>query len=206
MYPGNGAAASVPATRELRIVYTGTIYDAQLDAVQDLLTAIERRDGRAATLHVYGGQGEAELLARGLRGSLAVHPHESADAIAAVQAAADVLFLPLAFRSPYPEVVRTSAPMKLGDYLAAGGPILVHAPAGSFVAEYCRRHDCALVVDRPEPARVAGALEELARDPSLRARLIENARGRARRDFSVDVARDRFAGVLGLTAHERREP
>ena len=204
MYPSNGAVASVPATRELRIVYTGTIYDAQLDAVQDLLAAIEQEGRRAATLHVYGGQPETELLARGLRGNLAVHPHESAEAIAAVQADADVLFLPLAFDSPYPEVVRTSAPMKLGDYLAAGGPILVHAPAGSFVSEYCRRHDCALVVDRPGPAAVAEALEKLASDRSLCARLIRNARERARRDFSVGVARERFAGLLGLGSRELR--
>jgi glycosyltransferase involved in cell wall biosynthesis len=197
LYRDGARPQSVPATRELRIVYTGTVYDAQLDAVQDLLEALDRL-GRGATLHVFGGQPEEELRARGLRGRLVVHPHEASDAIAAAQQAADILFLPLAFRSLYPEVVRTSAPMKLGEYLAAGGPILVHAPAGSFVSEYCRRHDCARVVDQADVGRLAEAIEELASDESLRARLIRNARERARRDFSTDVARERFSELLGL--------
>ena len=196
---GNGAQAhAVPATRELRIVYTGTIYHAQLDAVENLLAAIDLLDGRPAVLHVYGGQSEDELRGLGLTGRLVVHSHAAAQAIADAQQAADVLFLPLAFRSPYPEIVRTSAPMKFGEYLAAGGPILVHAPGDSFVAGYCGRHDCAAVVDSPDAGRVAQALEELANDESLRTRLIRNARDRATTEFGVDVARAKFAQLLNL--------
>ena len=198
LYGEGGRPSGVSAMRELRIVYTGTVYHAQLDAVENLLAAIDLLDGRPAALHVYGGQSESELLKLGLRGSLVIHPHATAQAIAEVQQAADVLFLPLAFRSPYPEIVRTSAPMKFGEYLAAGGPILVHAPADSFMAEYCQRHDCAAVVGTPEPVRLAQALEELASDDSLRARLIRNARERAVDEFGVDVARAKFAQLLSL--------
>jgi glycosyltransferase involved in cell wall biosynthesis len=190
---------ALPPSRGLRIVYTGTIYNhAHLDAVQNLLVAIDRLDGPSAALHVYSGQSEDELDGLGLHGRVIVHPHEPPEAIAAVQAAADVLFLPLAFRSLYPEVIRTSSPMKFGDYLAAGGPILVHAPPGSFISEYCRRHDCGIVVDEPDPARLGRALEELAADESLRARLIGNARERAAKDFSPELARERFAALIGL--------
>ena len=187
-----------PDAAELAIVYTGTIYDAQLDAVQNLLAALERPEAPAARLHVYSGQSEANLAARGLTGRIAIHPHLPAPEIAAAQLAAGVLLLPLAFASEYPEVIRTSAPMKFGEYLAAGGPILAHAPPGSFVAEYCRRHDCAVVVDEPDPARVAEAVAALARDPALRARLVANARERAATDFSIEVAHARFAEVLAL--------
>jgi len=109
-----------------------------------------------------------------------------------------VLFLPLAFRSQCPEVIRTSAPMKFGEYLAAGGPILAHAPPGAFVSEHCRRHDCGLVVDDTDPASLVDALQALAGDDALRARLMTNAQTRARADFAIDVARARFAEVLGL--------
>ena len=88
--------------------------------------------------------------------------------------------------------------MKFGEYLAAGGPILVHAPPDAFVSEYCRRHDCGLVVDDTDPASLVDALQALAGDDALRARLMTNAQARARADFAIDVARARFAEVLGL--------
>lgn len=195
--PGGAPRAGARATR---IVYTGTIYEAQLDAVQNLLGALDAPSAPADALHVYGGQSEAELRARGLRGRLVVHPHADGRDVAAVQQSADVLFLPLAFRSHYPEVIRTSAPMKFGEYLAAGGPILVHAPADAFVSEYCRRHDCALVVDEPDPRRLTAAIEALRDDAPLRERLVGNARARARSDFSIDAARARFGALLSLEA------
>ena len=188
--PGPGART--------RIVYTGTIYEAQLDAVQNLLAALDQLTARSAVLHVYGGQPEQELRARGLEGRLVVHPHAPAREIAALQEDADILFLPLAFRSQYPEVIRTSAPMKFGEYLAAGGPLLVHAPADAFVSEYCRRHACAVVVNDPDPRSLVSAIESLCEDATLRARLIRNAQERAVSDFSIDVARARFGELLNL--------
>ncbi|MBW3609210.1 MAG: glycosyltransferase [Actinobacteria bacterium] len=190
-------------TGEARIVYTGTIYEAQLDAVQNLLAALDRLTARSAALHVYGGQSEDELRIRGLEGRLVVHGHASAQEIAAVQEGADILFLPLAFRSEYPEVIRTSAPMKFGEYLAAGGPILVHAPADAFVSEYCRSHACAVVVDDPDPRSLVAAIEALSEDAALRARLIRNAQERAMSDFSIDVARARFGELLSLETVRR---
>lgn len=198
LYGGDARSPTDPGERELRIVYTGTIYDAQLDAVQNLLEALDALERRSATLTVYSGQSGDELRARGLGGSLVTRPHATAPAIAAAQQAADVLFLPLAFASPYPEVIRTSAPMKFGEYLAAGGPLLVHAPAGSFVSEYCRRHDCAVIVDEPDPERLARAIEQLADDDALRARLFRNARERAATDFGIDGAGAKFRELLEL--------
>lgn len=197
LYRSSAGSRGVAGDERQQIVYTGTIYDAQLDAVQNLLAAIDTF-GEHATLNVYTGQSQDELRANGLARGMVVHPHASATAIAAIQQSADILFLPLAFRSRYQEVVRTSAPMKFGEYLAAGGPILAHAPADSFVSQYCRRHECALVVDEPDIARLAEALETLAHDEPLRARLIQSARTRAVSDFGIDVARARFCEVLNL--------
>ncbi|MDQ3849110.1 MAG: glycosyltransferase [Actinomycetota bacterium] len=203
LYDLTSPARPVAGSQPARIVYTGTLYEAQLDAAQNLLAALDRLDRRGAVLHVYGGQSAEELRERGLTGKLVVHPHAAGREIAAIQEAADVLFLPLAFRSQYPEVVRTSAPMKFGEYLAAGGPILVHAPADAFVAEYCRRHDCAVVVEDPDPRSLVPAVEALIADDALRARLIRNARQRAASDFSIDVARARFCALLNLADPHR---
>jgi glycosyltransferase involved in cell wall biosynthesis len=183
----------------LRIVYTGTVYEAQLDALENLLAVLDRpQPERRSELHVYTGQTTSDLAAKGLRGSFTHHEHRSGHALTEVQQAADILFLPLAFRSAYPEVIRTSAPMKFGEYLAAGSPILAHAPAGSFVAEYCRRNKCGLVVDEPDLDRLAEALRRLATDEELRRRLVTNARARAHEEFGLATARSRFAQWIGI--------
>ena len=200
--PENGPTTA-PRNGELTIVYTGTVYEAQLDALQNLQISMSLIRGYRAVLHIYTGQPRSDLAKWGLRPPFAYHEHRSADGIAAVQREADVLFLPLAFRSHYPEVIRTSAPMKFGEYLAAGRPILAHAPSDSFIARYCRQHDCALIVDTPDPAKLAQATKRLANDHELRRRLTVNARARALADFDLEAARSKFAELVGV---ESRSP
>src|SRR5690606_7052120 len=96
--------------------------------------------------------------------------------VARVHREADVLLLALAFRSPYPELVRASSPTKLSDYLRSGRPILVHAPEGSFPARSCRERGCGLGVDRDDPAALAEALARLLDDADLAGRLAARAR------------------------------
>jgi len=183
----------------LRIVYTGTVYEAHLDAFENLFAAVARSEAdRRPELHVYTGQSAADLATKGLRGTFTRHVHRSGRALAEAQRSADILFLPLAFRSAYPEVIRTSAPMKFGEYLAAGSPILAHAPASSFVAEYCRRHECGLVVDEPDPDALSQAVNRLATDDGLRRRLVASARARAEQEFGLQTARARFAQWSGI--------
>ena len=180
------------------IVFTGAVYHAHYGAVRALLTAIELLDSGSARLHLHTASDPALLAGRGVRGPIDFHPHAPAEAMPRIQQSADVLFLPLAFDSPYPDIVRTSAPAKMAEYLAAGRPILVHAPADSFVSSYFRRHDCGVVVSEDEPAALARALERLLGDTALRARVCAAARERARLDFHPDRARAAFAELVGL--------
>nr|MBA3242661.1 glycosyltransferase [Acidobacteriota bacterium] len=122
--------------------------------------------------------------------------HQSLSAITAIQRRADLLFLPLAFKSPYPELVRTSAPGKLGEYLAAGRPVLAHAPPDSFVVWYLRRYECGLVVDETDPHKLASAIERVLDDAALRRTLGERASEQAQSDFSISTARARFFALL----------
>jgi glycosyltransferase involved in cell wall biosynthesis len=89
-------------------------------------------------------------------------------------------------------------PSKTGEYLASGRPILVHAPADSFLVWYFRRYECGLIVDTPDSVRLAEAVERLLTDGDLCRRLVANARERARRDFSIESSQAKFAQVLGL--------
>jgi len=187
------------ASNEFKLVYTGAIYDAHYDSFVRLLAALESLPAeRPARLHVYTGDKVERLVANGLRGRVEFHEHIAPHESPRVQRTADALFLALAFDSPYPEVIRTSAPGKLGEYLAAGRPVLVHAPPDSFLAWYFRRYDCGLVIDQPDAARLKEGIERLRVNPDLCARLSSRARERAEADFSIEVARARFGEMMKL--------
>jgi glycosyltransferase involved in cell wall biosynthesis len=172
-----------------RIVYTGSVGPLHYEAFRTLLSALALLNRRDLRLHVYSPQPRERLEREGIRGPVVFHPPEPLSAIAALQQQADLLFLPLALQSNEPEIVRTAAPGKIGEYLASGRPILVHAPADSFVASYFRDHDCGLVVDRSDPRALAAAIESALSDPALRARLRARAWARAEADFDAVHAR-----------------
>jgi len=193
---GGPAVAEAPAKNgALQIVFTGAIYDAHYDGFRALLDAFDR-EGCPSRLNLYTPMAKARLGDRARDARIVYHGYQMPGEIPHIQQSADVLFLPLAFRSPFPEVIRTSAPAKMGEYLAAARPILVHAPADSFVARYFRRHDCGLVVSTQDPADVAHALGRLRVDVSLRGRLARSAWQRAREDFDLSKARADFAALL----------
>ncbi len=191
------------AEDEIRIVYTGAVYDAHYDAFHNLFAALELLQHPNVRLHLYTSQSPSYLAEMGLRGPVVHHGHQPASAMPGIQQQADVLFLPLAFNSPYPELIRTSAPFKMGEYLAARRPVLAHAPPDSFVAWYFRQHDCGVVVDQRDPATLARAIEWVISDASLRQRLSANAWERAKSDFSISIAQSKFAGLLKLAIPER---
>lgn len=183
------------------IVYTGAVYRAHYDAFRNLVAALRRIGRPAVRLHVYTAQSSGELAAAGIAGPEVVrHDHIPQSEVPRVLRGAALLFLPLAFDSPIPEAVRTSAPGKTGEYLAAGRPILVHAPADAFVSWYFRTHGCGAVADRGEPAALASVLAAVLDDATLRSRLSREARRAAERDFDVVAIRAEFERLLAAFA------
>ena len=185
---------------ELRIVYTGVVYDAHFGALRNVLAMTPLLGGRSALLHLYTPTPVEFLVEHGLGDPVVYHGPVPLHAMPRIQRAAHILVLPLSFDSPYPQVIRTSAPAKMGEYLASRRPILVHAPADSFVSMYFRRHQCGLVVDEDDPNELARAVEQVVGDEQLRERLAANAWERARADFDLSQARAAFSRLLELDA------
>lgn len=170
--PGFAAEAS---TGPLSILYTGSVYHAQADAFVNMMRALEEFDGRLV-LDIYTNQSAMQVASYGIAGPLVrVHDHVAQHQSYALQQAADVLFLPLAFHSSIPEVLNSSAPAKLGEFLASRRPLLAHAPASGFLVDHLRRHDAAFVVDQPAPGLLADALREILAGGEAVARRVENA-------------------------------
>ncbi len=197
----DGAFAPPPARwpaapGAVRILYTGSVYGAQVDALRNLLSAIRSSEGFELVIHT--AQTEAQLAEMGLAGEgVRVRPHlPHAEALAAQQMA-DILFLPLAFESAIPEVIRSSAPAKAAEYLASGRPVLVHAPPGAYVNRLFGggSEGAGLVVDRPDPAALAAALLRLRNEPGLRAGMAARATTLAG-EFRVDANQARLLATL----------
>jgi glycosyltransferase involved in cell wall biosynthesis len=182
---------------QLNIVYTGQVYDAQLDSLERVALALRERGLKHARLHIFhaGGQAINDRLSRWKRVEL--HPFITPPDIYEVQRTADVLLVPLAFAGMYRDIIRTSSTTKLADSLAAGRPVLIHCPPQAFPAWYATRHRCGLVAGSPSVDTVAGALRLLERDPALRERISAAALERARADFSIAAARAALRRVLG---------
>jgi glycosyltransferase involved in cell wall biosynthesis len=183
---------------EKTIVYTGAVYDAHYDAFRNLITAIQTLEMPDLLIHLYTPQSERRLLENGITGPVVLHKARPITAIPTIQQKADILFLPLSIKSPYPDMIKTSAPGKIGEYLASKRPILVHAPKNSFVAWYFRKYKCGLVVDDDDPQVLATAVARLLEDKKLQKTITENAYMRTKEDFDLKAARKKFMNILNL--------
>ena len=192
-----------PTEGPVHIVYTGSIYHAQDNAIINLVRAMEGFGDRLV-LDLYTSQSPHQVAGCGIAGpAVRVLGHVSQQKSYALQRAAGLLFLPLAFNSTIPEVLDSAAPAKLGEFLASCRPLLVHAPASSFIAQHIRQHEAGFVVDEPSVPLLAEALRTiLAGGPEV-ARRQANALQLAEL-YGAETARDAFWGLLARVAAEHR--
>ena len=184
-------------SEETQIVYTGGVGPLHYDAFRNLLSAIELLERNDVRLHLYTPQPRESMQNEGITGPHVVfHEHQPVSTMPAIQQQADILFLALAINSPHPDIVRTAMPGKMGEYLASGRPILVHAPPDSFIASYFQRYECGLVVHENDAAQLARAINFLLNDAALRERLGTRAKERAKADFDQVKEQARFVELL----------
>jgi glycosyltransferase involved in cell wall biosynthesis len=184
-------------SREINIVYTGAVYRANNDSFINLLKAIDLIDNKNIKLHIFTGQSKDELQKMGIsHNCLEVYGHVNQSEIAWVLQQATILFLPLAFKSPVQEVITTSAPSKMGEYMSMAKPIFVNAPSNSFISWYFKHHKAAMVVDENNPQIIANKLRELISNPGLQKKLGQKARSIAESDFDLKIIRNKFDQLL----------
>lgn len=185
--------------RKIKIIYTGAIYHANSDCFRNLVQAIKSLQEYPLELHIFTAQTREQLESQGIQSEkIYVHSHIPYSEILEQQRKADILFLPLAFESPIPEVIRTSAPGKLGEYLASGRPVLAHVPADSFVAYYFKKYRCGVTADQNDPHKLAIEIKKLVTNPDGHNEIIRNAHRQASLDFSPELARDHLTKLLQI--------
>jgi glycosyltransferase involved in cell wall biosynthesis len=198
-YEHNARITPETLSSGVKIVYTGAVYEAHYSAFKNLVTAIKKINDPQLKLHLYTSQSPAQLGTKGIVGPVLLHQYQLYQNIPAIQRNANILFLPLAFNSIYPEIIKTSAPGKIGEYLASKKPILVHAPKNSFVSWYFKKYNCGLVVDEESPELLAQAIERLLTDKNFCQEITQNAYIRATSDFDIGIVQKKFQDCLKLT-------
>ena len=182
---------------KIKIIYTGALYHVNFDCFSNLIQTMGTLPEYNLELHIYTAQTQSQLESIGISGErIFIHSHVPYNRIVEEQRKADILFLPLAFNSPIPMVIRTSAPGKMGEYLASGRPVLAHVRSDTFVAYYFRKYRCGGLVDQYSSLSLAAMIKKLILDGAFRFEITQNARRQAGLDFSPELARNQLLKLL----------
>jgi glycosyltransferase involved in cell wall biosynthesis len=184
---------------KIKIVYTGDVYLANYGCFRNLIQAMKLLRDYPFELHIFTPRLPEKLASEGVEGEkIFIHPSLPYVEALEQQRMGDILFLPLEFESPIPEIIRTSAPGKLGEYLASGVPVLAHVPANSFVADYLGKHECGLVASENDPSKLKDCLLKLATAERFCRTIVHNARQRALQDFDPKIAAEKLIEFISV--------
>lgn len=165
-----------PFNQPARIIYTGTIYWAQESAVRNLVAAVEGMKDEGVELWLYTPHTAAYLEGYGIRSSDSVRlASGSMHEMQMLQAQADILAIALSFGTAHEMLIHTASPTKTFEYMVSGRPMLVHAPAGSYVAQYARERGFAYVVDTPSVAVLQEGIRAILSNTELARELTQRA-------------------------------
>jgi glycosyltransferase involved in cell wall biosynthesis len=182
---------------EFRIGFAGTMYDqAQLDCLIGALNLLEWRIGsRPVVLRMVGNFYRFTKLARPVRVELL--GWRGTDETRALISDCDIAYLPISFRPSFSEFARLAYPTKLSTYLAAGTPVIVHAPPNSAPIGLCKMRGFGSVCTSMQAGDLADSLREAAdeRVASARAQAVAAT---CVEMFSRPVMRRQFARFLGI--------
>lgn len=181
------------ARRPRKIVFAGSLY---VESYWDILLRVAAAAAVAGMeLHIYTDIGpDLRSKYRDSAENLFIHPAIAKGQFENVlRKEADVLLLAVPFAESFREFASTGFPSKLADYMAVGVPILLAAPAYASVTCWAQKHaDSVLAVNGDTAETYTDALESLAAQPLLRARLAEQAQEVCRREFSFVPATQIF--------------
>jgi len=168
-------------TEEKQILYTGsTSGQMNLDALREFVKAVDLLPQNYRVRMLIGDNIDwykAEEIYRERIEYGWVSGKESEELVRK----ADVLFLPLSFKDCSAAEVKTVFATKTLSYLTSGVPILVYSPPDSFHSLSASEAGWGYVVQKEDPQLLADKLQELANDPVLRQRIVQNALGESRR-------------------------
>ena len=158
----------------IRLGCLGLVSEANLDALRRICQVVN--SSHDLELCICSGSAAWHLQAKGLLGKRTRHEQPSDDHLLEALRSNDILLLPHGLTGGLsPIEYRTIFPTRTIPYLLSGRPILAHSARDSFLSRWLRQHDCAELVEDPDPAALRAAIDRLCRDHVRREQLVRNA-------------------------------
>ena len=159
------------------ILYTGRIYWPQIRSLKNLIKAIEEIKDIDINLKIYCPNPKDYLEKLGIVETEKIKIFSAPpQKMPQIQTQADILFLPLSWHTKSQKIIDTATPGKLTDYLITNRPILIHAPSSTFLAQYAKENNFALVVDEEDIEKLKNAIKTLLFNLEFAKQIIENAK------------------------------
>ena len=169
------------------ILFTGAVYWPQIGSLKNLVKAVNEIDDLDIRLKIYSPSPRDYLKKVGIsesnKVSIDVAPPQD---MPKIQSQADILFLPLAWNTKSQGIVDTATPAKMTDYLISGRPILVHAPASTYLVEYARENDFGAVVDEENIEALKASIRSILTNKRYADRLVKNAQDTFYRNHHIE--------------------
>lgn len=180
-------APAFPAAGGIRIGFAGSV--TARSAFNLLLRVLDRigwrLDGVPITLVLMGGRFD---LWSSVPRNIECLGWRSVDDTLRALSGCTLNYLPQAFEEDWRAFSELSFPSKLTTYLAAGAPILLHAPTYASLPNYFRDRPIGALCTTLDAGELELALKRLATDESIRA----GARSAANEALSKDFSASRF--------------
>lgn len=158
------------------IVFTGNVYWAQADSIKNLVKAIDDMPDLDIRFKIYSPTPPEYLRSINIDSPKIDFSVAPGSEMPRIQSEADILFVPLSWHTKSPTIINTATPGKLTDFLIAGRPMLIHAPAESHLARYAKENDFAVVVDEENILALQTAIRQLLSDQEFAQHLVNNAK------------------------------
>jgi len=159
------------------IAYTGNIYWPQIKSLKNLIKSIKEIDSIDINLKIYCPNPKDYLKKIGIKENKKIKISvASPEKMPEIQTKADILFLPLSWHTKSQKIIDTATPGKLADYLISNRPILIYAPSSTFLSQYAKKDNFALVVDEESIKKLKSAIKTLLFNKASTERMIKNAK------------------------------
>jgi glycosyltransferase involved in cell wall biosynthesis len=158
----------------IRLGYMGSVNEANLDALRRIARLVNASHDLA--LNFYSAAPDWHLRKEGLVGERIVRGQPTDSELMAALGNNDLLLLPHGLTGGLaPIEYRTIFPTRTIPYLLARRPIVAYSARGSFLSRWLREHDCAEVIEDPDPEALRTAILNLCDNPARREQLVRNA-------------------------------
>lgn len=183
-----------PVHKPLRLVLFGNISASNAEATVRLVKLVKMMPDVHLTL--FSGTSRSYLKQLGFTGDQITVKTVSHDVLMSGIREGDIIVLPHGFYgSIAEEEIATIFPTRTIEALISERPILAHTPEDCFLTGFLRRHDCALIVEKPDAEALRQAIELLRVDEDLRRHLVRQALITAKQ-FQASTVADHLRQVL----------